>query len=214
MIHNTIHMKKYCFVFLLFASIYSCKNVHDTSVTTNVVESKAFKKLQYNDTFAIPPESIFHLTDTFKTSGNKNFTLADLKGKPTVLAMIFTNCGYACPRLTSDINNIREKLYDNKQKINFVLVSFDTKRDTPLQLQRYAKQMELDSNWILLHGSDETVRTLSVLLNVQFEKDADGNFSHSNVITVLGKNGLINFRKEGLEVDHTETLLKLKTLIN
>jgi hypothetical protein len=42
----------------------------------------------------------------------------------------------------------------------------------------------------VLHGSDDAVRTLSVLLNVQYEKDADGNFSHSNLISVLDQQGI------------------------
>jgi hypothetical protein len=31
--------------------------------------------------------------------------------------------------------------------------------------------MGLGSDWILLHSNEQTVRTLSVLLNVQYEKD-------------------------------------------
>ena len=52
-----------------------------------------------------------------------------------------------------------------------------------------------------LHGSEQAVRTLSVLLNVQFEKDAEGNFSHSNIISVLDKGGVLRFQKEGLNAD-------------
>jgi protein SCO1/2 len=74
--------------------------------------------------------------------------------------------------------------------------------------------MSLDDKWILLHGSEQTVRTLSVLLNVQFEKDAEGDFSHSNVISVLDKNGALAFQKEGLEADQKETVDKIKELIN
>ena len=64
-----------------------------------------------------------------------------------------------------------------------------------------------------MHGSEQVVRTLSVLLNVQFEKDADGNFSHSNLISVLDKDGILSFQKEGLEADHTETVDKINELI-
>ena len=207
-------MKKYCIAFLALTFFYSCQNSNHSSASNSIVDSSLSKQTKPNNFFVIPAESIFKLTDTFKTQQNNNFVLASLAGKPTVLGMVFTNCGYACPRLTSDMKNIAEKLNSNRQKVNFVLVSFDSKRDTPPQLQKFAKQMELDSNWILLHGNDETVRTLSVLLNVQFEKDAEGNFSHSNIITVLGKNGLIKFQKEGLEADHAETLVKINGLIN
>ncbi|MEO6812599.1 MAG: hypothetical protein ABI172_01615, partial [Ginsengibacter sp.] len=71
-----------------------------------------------------------------------------------------------------------------------------------------------DKNFTLLHGSEEAVRTLSVLLNVQFEKDAEGNFSHSNIISVLDKDGTLRFQKEGLDADHAETVSTIKQLLN
>jgi protein SCO1/2 len=152
------------------------------------------------------------LENTFKTQHNTNFQLSSLKGKPTVVGMIFTNCTYACPRLTSDIKNISKNLGDKKDKVNFVLISFDTARDNPKQLKKFANEMGLDREWVLLHGNEETIRTLSVLLNVQFEKDAEGNFSHNNLVSVLDKNGVLTYQKEGLEAIHKETndtLLKL-----
>ena len=99
------------------------------------------------------------------------------------------------------------------QKVNFVLVSFDTKRDNPTRLKLFAHEMGLNTNWILLHGSEETVRTLSVLLHVQYEEDAEGNFSHSNLISVLDKYGVLQYQKEGLEADHSETITTIKKLI-
>lgn len=161
---------------------------------------------------SIPLESIFMLEDSFKTQHNTNFQLSTLKGKPTVIGMIFTNCTYACPRLTSDIKNISKNMGIRKDNVNFVLISFDTERDNPKQLKKFANEMRLDPDWILLQGSEETVRTLSVMLNVQFEKDAEGNFSHSNLVSVLDKNGVLKYQKEGLEAEHKETnstLLKL-----
>ncbi|MBA2250666.1 MAG: SCO family protein [Chitinophagaceae bacterium] len=208
-------MKKYSAFFLAIALFYSCKNGNNTSINNTVsADSGSTKQTIEKKANAISAQSIFMLADTFKTQHNNNFVLASLEGKPTVVGMIFTNCGYACPRLTSDMKNIADRLKANRGKVNFLLVSFDSERDTPAQLQKFAKQMELDSAWILLHGSDETVRTLSVLLNVQFEKDAEGNFSHSNLITVLDKQGLLSFQKEGLEADHAETLAKINELMN
>lgn len=160
-----------------------------------------------------PAESIFNMPDTFKTQNNADFTLAKLQGKPTVMAMIFTHCGYACPRITADMVGIREKLGAKTDKVNFLLVSFDVARDTPGRLQEYMVETGLTPDWILLHGSDQAARTLSVLLNLQFEKDAEGNFSHSNIITVLDKNGVLNFQKEGLESDHKETIADVEKLI-
>ncbi|HEV2832262.1 MAG TPA: SCO family protein, partial [Hanamia sp.] len=130
-----------------------------------------------------------------------------------VVGMIFTHCDYACPRLTADMKNMEEKLKEDDGKVNFLLVSFDSKRDTAAQLKKFASGMQLSKNFTLLHGSEEAVRTLSVLLNVQFEKDAEGNFSHSNIISVLDKNGTLRFQKEGLDANHEETINTLHQIL-
>ena len=187
-------------IFSLFTVVlFSCSNVNTKSAFTGEVP-----KSNTAPVGTLSSESIYQLTDTFQTQNHKNVTLSSFKGKPTVIAMIFTHCTYACPRLTGDIKNIESKLKDENGKVNFVLVSFDADRDLPDTLKKYANSMGLDENWTLLHSDENTVRTLSVLLNVQFAKDAEGNFSHSNIISVLDKNGALAFQKEGLGADPKE----------
>lgn len=184
-------------LFSLFTVVlFSCSNVNTQSAFTGEV-----KKNNTAPVGTLSSESIYQLADTFQTQDNKAVTLSSFKGKPVVIAMIFTHCQYACPRLTGDIKNIESKLKDKNGKVNFVLVSFDAERDLPDTLKKYANSMGLDENWTLLHGDENTVRTLSVLLNVQFAKDAEGNFSHSNIISLLDKNGALAFQKEGLDAD-------------
>src|SRR5690606_19864696 len=131
----------------------------------------------------------------------------------TVVGMIFTHCDYACPRLTADIKNINKQVGAKEGEVNYVLISFDTERDTPEVLKKYAENLNLDQDYTLLHGSEEAVRTLSILLNVQFQKDAEGNFSHSNIISVLNKEGLLVEQKEGLEANHDNMIASLQSML-
>jgi protein SCO1/2 len=205
-------MKKIIALSLSVAVLYSCNTGSVSSLSNSVnANTPATVSKQASNASA---ESIFIVPDVFKTQDNKDFVLSSLNGKPTVVGMIFTNCNNACPRLTGDMKNIADKLKSKRDKVNFVLISFDTERDNPGQLKKFQKEMGLDDNWILLHGSEEAVRTLSVLLNVQFEKDAEGNFSHSNLITVLDKKGTLAFQKEGLDADHKETIGKIEGLLD
>ena len=196
------------FVYSLFVILlFSCSDTSDKSAFTGEV--------QKNNTAPVgtlSSQSIYQLTDTFQTQDHRSVTLSAFAGKPTVVGMIFTHCTYACPRLTSDIKNIESNLKDEGGKVNYLLVSFDTERDLPDTLKKYANGAGLDENWTLLHGDEEAVRTLSVLLNIQFVKDAEGNFSHSNIISVLDKNGVLNFQKEGLGADPAETIKAVKQL--
>jgi protein SCO1/2 len=109
---------------------------------------------------------------------------------------------------------LEEKLQAEAGRINYVLVSFDVVRDTAEQLKKYATDKALGKNWVLLHGTEEAVRTLSVLLNVQYEKNADGNFSHANKIVVLDRNGVPRFHQEGLGTNPDESIRQIKTLLN
>ena len=198
---------KILFFSLFTVVLFSCSNVNNQPAFTGEIP-----KSNTAPVGTLSSGSIYQLTDSFQTQDDKTVTLSSFKGKPTVIAMIFTHCTYACPRLTGDIKNIEEKLKDENGKVNFVLVSFDADRDLPDTLKKYANSMGLDANWTLLHGDENVVRTLSVLLNVQFAKDAEGNFSHSNIISVLDKNGVLVFQKEGLDADHTETIGAIKQM--
>lgn len=201
-------MKKIVFGILFISTLAACNQNKAANVKENNADSGKLSTAQ-----AIPEESIFQLKDSFETQDGKAFTLDMLQGKPTVVSMIFTHCAYACPRLTADIEQIAKSLNTDKDKVNFVLVSFDAARDTSARLKEYATTMHLDKNWTLLHGDEDAIRTLSVLLGVQFEKDANGDFSHSNLISLLDKQGVFEYQKEGLEADHEETLNRLKKLI-
>ncbi|HXR83027.1 MAG TPA: SCO family protein [Hanamia sp.] len=197
------------FVFLFFAIIlFGCSDVSNQSAF--VGEGPKHETALVG---TIPSESIYQLPDTFQTQDKKLVTLASFAGKPTIVGMIFTHCTYACPRLTADIKNIEQDLKSEKGKVNYLLVSFDSERDFPDQLKKFADASGLDKNWTLLHGSESAVRTLSVLLNVQFEKDAEGNFSHSNIISVLDKQGNLVFQKEGLGEDPNSTVSQINQMI-
>lgn len=199
-------MKTLLIYFVSAILLCSC-NDHSKSAFTGSVESYTAA------VGTIPDESIYNLTDTFTTQDNRPVSLKDFAGAPTVMAMIFTHCTYACPRLTADIQNIESKLGKNSEKVNFVLVSFDSERDLPQQLTKFKKEMKLDNRFTLLHGSDDAVRTLSVLLNVQFQKNSNGDFSHSNIISVLDKKGNLVFQKEGIQADQKQTIQQIIELV-
>jgi protein SCO1/2 len=194
------------FLFIFFATVvFGCSDSGSDSAFIGDMPKSAVAPVG-----TISSESIYQLPDTFETQDNKKITLSSFAGKPTVVGMIFTHCTYACPRLTADIKDIEDKIKSEKGDVNYLLISFDSERDLPDQLKKFANDHDLDKNWTLLHGSENAVRTLSVLLNVQFQKDAEGNFSHSNIISVLDKNGVLVFQKEGIDADPTETISAIK----
>ena len=91
----------------------------------------------------------------------------------------------------------------------FVLVSFDMARDQPAVLAEYRVQHDLDTQWVLLHGTADSVRELAALLGVKYQRAADGAFSHSNLITLLNPEGEIIHQRSGLQGGLTEAAAAL-----
>ncbi|MBI2498208.1 MAG: SCO family protein [Opitutae bacterium] len=145
-------------------------------------------------------ESLYQLDVTFTDDTGKTVALGDLRGRPVVLDMFFASCGYACPLTVTDMLAIQDRLPAAlRDRAVFVLVSFDVARDTTEVLAKYRTQRGLDRQWVLLRGTDDSVRELAALLGVKFKQEADGMFAHSNIVTILNAQGEIVHQRLGLK---------------
>lgn len=156
--------------------------------------------------------SIFNLTSTWNTQNNQSIELKDLKGDVLVMVMIYTSCQSACPRLMADMRNIYGEIED--KSIKYVLISIDPTTDTPKRLREVAIENQMDNEqWIFLQGTEESVREFANVLAVKYKKITPLDFSHSNIISVFDKDGVLYHQQEGLGVDNKETVAKIKELI-
>jgi protein SCO1/2 len=118
--------------------------------------------------------------------------------------MFYTHCAYACPVTVGDMKRIRDLLpAPERGRVSFVLVSFDSDRDTPEALRAYRRSFGLDSAWTILRGGADDVRELAMVLGIQYSRDAKGDFAHSSLITILNSGGEIVFQRSGLQGDVT-----------
>ncbi len=151
-----------------------------------------------------PKDSIYHLNSNWKDQNNKAVSLKEFAGKKVIIGMVYTKCPHACPMTISKIKEIERKIEKaNKGKYRIVLASFDPKRDTPEHLKKYMKSRSLsESEWTFLSaGSDLVARELAVVLGISFKELEDGEFSHSNVISVLNEQGVRIAKIESLSAD-------------
>lgn len=161
-------------------------------------------------------KSLYQIESSWTTDAGQSIKLAELKGRPQVVVMFFATCRYACPILVHDLTRIEAALKPElRNKVGFTLVTFDTKRDTPAELAKFREMRNLPANWTLLHGADDDVLELAALLGVKYKQEADGQFAHSNLITVLNADGEITLQLVGLGVDITAAVRELeKSLTN
>jgi protein SCO1 len=150
-------------------------------------------------------KSLYQLEAGWTNDAGQPVQLTSLRGRPVVIAMFFARCEYACPVLVSDLQRLRESLpAETRAKTQFVLVSFDSARDTPAALKAFREKSALGDSWTLLRGEPEAVQELAMLLGVKFKQDARGQFAHSNLFTVLNAEGEVAHQKNGLMGDVSE----------
>jgi protein SCO1/2 len=161
-------------------------------------------------------KSIYQLDSNWTNDYGATVKLASLRGRPQILTMFFANCAYACPLLVYHMQQIEASLPEQlRDQVGFTLVSFDTERDTQAALHSYRLNHDLkDQRWTLLRGNPENVLDLAALLNVKFKKDAQGQFLHSNVITLLNAEGEIVYQQLGLNTQPEEMIRQVTALVS
>ncbi|MDZ7716822.1 MAG: SCO family protein [Balneolaceae bacterium] len=159
-------------------------------------------------------ESIYNVSSSWKNRYANRIQLDSLRGKIQVVAMVYTHCEYACPRILADMKRIRDALSEEALKsVNFVIVSIDPKRDTPERLLKFAEENELnDEQWTLLNGETGDILELSALLGVKYKKISETDFTHSNMITVLNREGEIVHQRKQLGNQPTDIINTIETI--
>jgi len=191
----------------LFAA--SVANAADTS--TMACCAKAVSLAATN----LTERSLFQTASKWTTDAGKQLTLGDLRGKPQVVAMFLARCQYACPIIVNDMKRIEALLTaEQRARVGFTLVSFDTQRDTVEALAAYRRTHDLPAGlWTLLRGRADDVLELAELLGVRYKQDSTGQFSHSNIITVLNADGEVVHQQIGLNQDINATVRTIAKLV-
>lgn len=158
--------------------------------------------------------SIYQAGSEWTDMNGDRVRLRSLQGRPVALAMVYTNCTTACPLIVANLQLIESALpAEARERVWFVLASFDSERDRPAVLKKFAAAHELDpSRWRLFHGDRAAVRELAMMLGVRYKRSVGGDFDHSNVITILDRDGVIRHQLVGLGPTSPEPATLLKSL--
>ncbi len=149
----------------------------------------------------LPGDSIFHLDSLWVNHLGEARTLPELlSGKPTVSALIYTSCEHACPLIINDMIQIERELGEESAGVQFALFSMDPERDTPEKIKLWRNDRQL-GDWNVYapkHAGAEL--ELAVALGIRIQPLANGDFAHSNVVTILNPDGTPRHRQVGLGV--------------
>jgi len=141
-----------------------------------------------------PAFSVYDLGGAWHDQSGTARSLESWRGTPVLLAMIYTHCSATCPLAVAELKRIAAANPDAR----FVLVSLDPARDDAHRLAAYAEERGLDpARWTLLTGSDTDVRDLAATLGVRYRQVTPGDLAHSNLITLLDREGRIARQSSG-----------------
>ena len=139
-------------------------------------------------------DSLYDLKTNWRDTENNKTDVSIAKGSYTIIAMVYTGCAQACPMTISKIKEIEKDFSKAKfTDLKIVLASFDVKNDRPPKLKKYQTERKLNPDqWKFLSAeTEDDARKLAVTLGISYKDIGDGDFSHSNLITLLDPNGKI-----------------------
>ncbi|MFS1522820.1 SCO family protein [Microbulbifer sp. 2304DJ12-6] len=165
----------------------------------------------------LPDDSVYHAESEWRDQNNNEITISALQGKVQVIAFVYTYCQHSCPVILSKLRNIEKKISSSDiTAVQFTLVSLDPERDSPELLKRYMQEHDLDEcRWVMLNGNPDDVIEFSALLGVRYRpmNNDKKDIAHSNMITVLDKQGKINYQMKGLNEGPEETVSNILELV-
>jgi protein SCO1/2 len=86
-------------------------------------------------------------------------TLADFKGKVTLVFFGFTQCPDVCPTTLAELAAVKRELGKDGERLQGVFVSVDPQRDTPEILKAY--MASFDPAFIALRGTPEQTQAVA-----------------------------------------------------
>jgi protein SCO1/2 len=152
---------------------------------------------------------------SFVDQQGQTFRLADLRGKPVVLSLVYTSCFQVCSGLTvhlRDVTKVARKAL-GAGSFNVLTVGFDTPNDTPERMQLYARDRGADvPGWYFASADAATIQRLTRDVGFTYRSSPKG-FDHITQTTVIDGAGRVMLQVYGESFDAPSLVEPLKRLV-
>ena len=122
-------------------------------------------------------------------------SLADLKGRWSLLFFGYTYCPDICPMTLMHMNRLMKRLTeDEREQLNVVLVSVDPERDKPEQLGQYMDYF--NPEFKALTGNPDNMKKLAAQLNAFYARvdREDGGYLMDHSANIVLLDSELNYR--------------------
>ena len=140
-------------------------------------------------------------------------TLADFKGKVTVVFFGYTQCPDVCPTTMVELAQVKKALGSDGERVQGLFVSIDPERDTPEILKAY--MASFDPSFVALRGTPEQTLAVAKEFKVFYAKvpgKTEGSYTmdHTAGSYILDGNGKVRlFERYGGGVEALTADLKV-----
>ena len=153
--------------------------------------------------------SIYQVGGDWTDHNGNTFELDKLQGKNQVVVMAYTSCQHTCPILVQSMKQIYKEMEPEvRTQTEFLLVTLDTERDTVDVMKNFAEHNELGDNWRLIRSNEASTRMLANTLNIKYQFADNGDINHSNLISILDKEGRLVSQGVGVADSSIKPLIK------
>lgn len=147
-----------------------------------------------------------------------------VKGKITLMAMVYTHCPDICPMTTHNMQLVESKLSEKElENVRFVVITFDPNRDTPSELKKFAEIRDINfGRWSFLSGDEQNTKEVMLKFDVKAvpadsSYDAEGNLSyyivHTDRISLIDQEGVLRKNYVGSIANINEIVEDIKYLM-
>jgi protein SCO1 len=141
-------------------------------------------------------------------------SMANLRGKVVVLTFLYTTCTDECPLIASKLHTIANQLGGSMSQVSFIGISVDPANDTPIAIQSFLQQYQLDGQLRYLLGTREQLQPvwLSYYIGATSSISGNGPVLHSARVIVIDKHG---FQRASFEsdLDSADLLFDIRALV-
>jgi protein SCO1/2 len=141
---------------------------------------------------------------------SKKFSSSSLSGKLWVLNFFFSSCKHICPTVNGSVKSLVKRF--EAEKISFVSISVDPKRDTPERLAAYRSRFTdgLD-HWRMLSAPSTDIERIQHELHLSGGALPD---NHTTRIVLVDEDGLVRGYYRALEEEEISRLAEdIQTLL-
>lgn len=141
--------------------------------------------------------------------------LADYRGKPLVVSLVYTSCYHICPTITRHLAGVIERAQDalGTDRFAVITVGFDAARDTPQAMREFARSQRVAAvRWDFLAGDATAIAGLARDLGFRFTPSG-GGFEHLLQTSILDADGIVRRQVYGMDYETPVLIDPLERLV-